>query len=197
MTDAPETPDEIKADARDQVLWLVRIFGEPRALLRRLPHDDWRRLRTWIRALEALAGRLVRLLAAEIEAAAEAPPSKPSWTPPRKLSGAPYTEDQDSARWIGVSLRLSAARTSSPTASRRRSFGAPYVPDGGRSARGLAVRLEALIRLFENPMRRARRWVRRRARPVPIQRPRPRMASGPVRIRWIGPPLRAPVRLSG
>jgi hypothetical protein len=210
MTDAPETPDELQAELKDQLLWLGRVFGQPSQLCGSLALADWRRLRAWVRGLEALVARLVRALAEGLAttAAAQGPsrPARPAW---REPAAAPDTEHSDSERWTGVRARLGVDRVRAPRAATASAHAAPPEPPGFdpgfhpgfRSGRRLALRLEAVIRVAENPLRYARPLARRLAQPA-RERPRRRRRSRPltpavVRITTLGPPRRPPVLGTG
>lgn len=202
MTDAGDAPEDIKADFKERLLWVCRTFGGSTELLRRLPVAERRRLRSWVRALEDLAARLVRALAAGLEAE----PSRPWPARPRGPAEPcrPLTDDPDSARWTGLRCRIAweppapmePARPAAPCAFPPRPDAVVQI--GARSARGLAIRLEAAVRVVADPMGPARRLARRRARktsPSPSRRaPRQsRSPGGPPRIAWLGPPPRIPL----
>lgn len=206
MTDAADNPEELKAEFKERLLWVCRVFGGSEALLGLLPVADWRRLRRWVRVLENLAVRLVRRLAAEIapETLCAALSAVPSASRPG-YSGAliaPDTDDPESERWTGLRGRIvydsrpPAARA--PRTAAAVSFAGLGTAYGLRSARRLAIRLEAAVRVVADPLSRARRLVRRRTRPPkrgprrPARRASP--ASGPPRIAWLGPPARPPLR---
>jgi hypothetical protein len=182
------------ADLAHTLRTVAALFGAPGELAaaRVLPWDTARRLRDWLRALEALARALLVALAARLPDRPQRPrgwtarrhdPSTDEWTDDAVATDASLLESE---RWAGVSFAGSP-----PTPRSGRARGESGTPGSASAPRfawtlPLAHRLEALIRVAEAPERYARRVARRLAAdPVAARRmlrPPPSEArSGPLR----------------
>jgi hypothetical protein len=171
MTISAGAPVKLLWDELKTILRLVgQIWGDPAYLYegRVLEKRDARRLRAWLAALEVIARALLAVMAMALPAPSrgngrrrrrEKPSTKRQYAP---LSVDPLPEDQahpealcDSDRWAGVVFRVA------PDLRRRGARGAPRAPMRFLSARSLAFRFEALIRVAESPQPYARRLARR------------------------------------
>jgi hypothetical protein len=161
--DASPSWDDLKALLR----WAGALFGEPADLFdeRVMERKQWRLLRTWIVALEAIARALLAAMAASL------PPPKPAVAPRRtakddaKATVAPYAAEKASGhdgpemppseQWAGVVFRCALPEPRGSAGRPRRE------PFRFVATRGLAYRFEALVRVAEEPLRYAQRLARK------------------------------------
>ncbi len=168
------TADDILCELKVLVRWAAVAFGAPLDLWARetMPRREAERLRGWLGALEAVARALLLALAAGLPKPELSTPRTPrpsgdsreSIESDREMDRSrPETDEfqdsedsEDSGRWRGVVF----AALPRPARSRARG------EDAGRGrsfvwSRSLARRLEAVIRVAENPEAYARRLARR------------------------------------
>lgn len=137
---------------------ICRLFGAPASLMRKRRIDSATRaaLLAWLRPLEAFARRLLL-----IEAASQPPPNAPRFTPKQPYlkagCGRGGFADEDSTRW-SVSFKTfpAAPRAARKSKRKRAARNSEFM-----SSAALAERLEAIMRLAENPDPAIRRVARR------------------------------------
>ena len=152
------TPAALWDAARYAMRWLVNLFGAPTDLadFTVLTPNEHRDLLSWLRPLEALVRSLLLIKAAEMPAPERA--ARRGKTAPRRSRRLVEQDPETSERWRVSFRALPPVRR---PGSRRRASSADLP-----SAWPLAERLEAVIRVLENPSPFARRLARRlRARP--------------------------------
>lgn len=165
MSFAPEThPRAASLDLwrhfRAFLCSVLGIFGQPEDLAARhtLTMEEWRHTNTWLTAAEALLRRLLLIEAAAISAPPVRPRAKARRPRAHKLIA--FHPDKPEAWRVHFRCFLDRRRPRRHTATR-----SSVAPSRFASAWPLALRLEALLRVFNNPHAYAARLAARLRRP--------------------------------